>query len=158
MMRPQFYRAVSVGLLFTGILMISSCVQDRSRDPELAPLVGQTAQLTTAYKLCTPLKPASETSWWENTSFLFSTTSYYLDDASIETACRQDYYRLIATLPAGSEIKILSFQTMQGILSVEGNLQAIVEVESPEEAETVRAEIHISPEGDTYEFPWQIVE
>ncbi|NEO86034.1 MAG: hypothetical protein F6J87_17520 [Spirulina sp. SIO3F2] len=122
-------------------MLLSSCAKDRSRDPDLAPLIGQTVQLKEAYKLC------QKTDSWEGDAWFYSYPLYFLENLG---DCYDDY-RLIGQVPAGEEVKIVSIEERTTISVY--SFYAMVQIKLPrEEGKTVEAYLDIDYLSN--EFPW----
>lgn len=148
-------RKAAIALFAVGIAL-TGCVENRSDEPELVPWVGQTVILNSTYKVCISFA-AKDKAWWEHFFDVLITTSYTMQDAQYELACRQDHNALIATLPPGTPVEVVKFEHHQGWLSAEGNRQAILRIEVPDyEPSSLLVKIELYSGDDTlYDFPWE---
>ncbi|MEM6437607.1 MAG: hypothetical protein AAF773_27695 [Cyanobacteria bacterium P01_D01_bin.115] len=143
------------GLLAIVSLGLASCERDRSTEPNLAPWIGQTVTLSADHLVCIPFTSRDATGisrWLVN----LDTTAYVMVNADIQSACRQDFNKLIGTVSTGSQVEVVSFLTEYGLLVSHENLQAVlrIEVETPEPSSLlVKTQVESNAEG--YVFPWE---
>jgi hypothetical protein len=143
--------------LLTTAIALGGCIANRSTDPDLAPWVGQTVTLTSTYKVCIPFSYQNQS--WIDLLFFWTgglTTPYVMQDAQYELACRQDANELIATLPPGTSAEVVKFEQHNGLISVEGNRQVILQVPVPDHDPPTVLALFELPFGDNtpYQFPW----
>ena len=144
-------------LLGMGV-MLAGCVSNHSRDPEFATWVGQTVALTTDHTVCISLSKASRPRW-QNHFDLFENTPYNMTEVH-PSSCSPNHNEVIGTLPAGSPIEIVKFESKQGILSSPDNRQALVRVEIPgHDPPTLLAEVWLDHTAEgSYDLPWKALQ